>query len=61
MEESTNTMIGRVLERLDSLIRWAETYALQSRESDAPDQAKTDDARADRLRKARDLIEQCRR
>ena len=59
--ESTNAKVERVLREIDLLIGWAESDADCSTESDAPGQATADRARATILRKARGMVDRCRR
>ena len=59
--ETTNGKLNLALSEIDTLIEWADADYQQSLESDAPGQARYDFRRATNLRKAKELLQECRR
>ena len=57
----TNFKVDAVLANIDVLIAWADADAEHAAENDAPGTAKDDRRRARDLRKARKLVDGCRR
>ncbi len=58
---TTNARLAEALELVDEMIGWAEADAQHAAENDAPDTAKDDRYRANRLRKVRELLTACER
>lgn len=59
--KTTNAKLIDCLVMLDELISWADADAQHAAENNAPDTARDDRKRGERLRRARLLVQRCER
>lgn len=59
--ETTNELLAHVLDELSQLAEWAEADAEHAEESEAPATAKDDRRRLKDIRRAYELLDDCRR